>query len=45
LSAYESQIAIRNYASEEFVKSLARVRGAQIKCKFAEVFEVVRLIS
>lgn len=45
LGAYESQIAIRNYASEEFVKGLARVRGTQIGKQFAEVFEVVRLIS
>ncbi len=45
LSAYESQVAIRNYASEEFVKSLARVRGTQIGKQFAEVFEVVRLIG
>ena len=45
LSSYKSQIAIRNYASEEFVKSLARVRGAQIQKQYAEVFEVVRLID
>lgn len=45
LSEYKSQIAIRNYASGEFVKSLARVRGTQIGKQYAEVFEVVRLID
>ncbi|MFD0964600.1 PIG-L deacetylase family protein [Pseudofulvibacter geojedonensis] len=45
LKEYESQVAIRGYASEEFIKSLARVRGTQVGKDFAEVFEVVRLIN
>lgn len=45
LKAYKSQIAIRGYASVKFIKSLANVRGTQIGQKYAEVFEVVRLID
>jgi len=45
LKEYKSQIAIRGYASEEFIKSLSRVRGTQIGQNFAEVFEVIRLIN
>ena len=33
------------YANEEFIRSLARTRGVQIGKKYAEVFEVVRLIQ
>ena len=43
LSLYRSQ-AHRNYCNEEFIRSLARVRGAQIEQKYAETFEVTRLI-
>lgn len=43
LSLYRSQ-AHRNYFSDGFIKSLARVRGAQIEKKYAETFEVTRLI-
>ena len=43
LKAYDSQ-KHRNYASEEFIKSLAITRGTQIGCKFAEAFEVIRWI-
>lgn len=45
LKAYKSQIAIRGYASVEFINSLANVRGTQIGQKYAEVFEVVRIID
>lgn len=40
---YKSQ-AGRPYASREFLESLARTRGVQIGCEFAECFEVVRWV-
>lgn len=43
LKKYESQY-FRHYASEEFLRSLAIVRGAQIGGGLAETFDVVRLI-
>jgi LmbE family N-acetylglucosaminyl deacetylase len=43
LERYESQ-AFRPYATREFITSLARVRGVQCNCEFAEAFEVIRLI-
>lgn len=43
LSKYKSQ-AHRNYASEEFITSLATTRGVQIGTRYAEAFEVVRLV-
>ncbi len=43
LRCYESQ-KIRDYASSEFITSLARTRGTQVGKRFAEVFEVVRWI-
>jgi LmbE family N-acetylglucosaminyl deacetylase len=43
LKCYRSQ-ASRSYATEEFIRSLARTRGVQIGQKYAEVFEVIRWI-
>jgi len=43
LREYESQ-KHRDYTSEDFIKSLARTRGVQIGCEFAEAFEVIRLV-
>lgn len=43
VKAYKSQ-AHRGYANEEFIYSLARTRGVQCGQRYAEVFEVVRLI-
>lgn len=43
LRAYKSQ-GFRDYLSEDFIKSLARTRGVQIGVKYAETFEVVRLV-
>ena len=43
LECYNSQKA-KDYASEEFVLSLARTRGIQIGVKYAEAFEVLRWI-
>jgi|SRR6218665_1716986 len=43
LREYKSQ-AHRPYASEEFVRSLARTRGVQINAQYAECFDVVRWI-
>jgi LmbE family N-acetylglucosaminyl deacetylase len=34
----------RNYANEEFIRSLARTRGVQINQDYAEVFEVLRWV-
>lgn len=44
LKKYKSQAAVRTYASKEFLKGLARVRGTQIGKKYAEVFEIKRQI-
>lgn len=43
LAAYKSQ-AFRNYANENFIRSLSTVRGAQVGFPRAEMFEAVRLI-
>ena len=43
LSEYKSQ-QHRTYANEEFVKSLARIRGVQVNKQYAEVFECIRWI-
>ena len=43
LKKYKSQ-EHRSYANEEFIKALASVRGVQVGKKYAEVFEVIRLI-
>lgn len=40
---YKSQ-AHRGYINEEFIRSLATVRGVQIGVKYAETFDVVRLV-
>lgn len=42
LKAYKSQ-GFRDYTSAEFVRSLARTRGVQVGCTYAECFEVIRL--
>ncbi|MFT4601513.1 MAG: LmbE family N-acetylglucosaminyl deacetylase [Arenicella sp.] len=44
LKKYKSQ-AHRPYSSENFIKSLATVRGVQINKKYAETFEVIRWIN
>ncbi|HOA81679.1 MAG TPA: PIG-L family deacetylase [Defluviitaleaceae bacterium] len=43
LKCYRSQ-AGRIYATDDFVRSLARVRGTQIGIEYAEVFEVIRWV-
>ncbi len=42
LKEYKSQ-GFRDYLSEEFIFSLAKTRGVQVGCEYAEAFEVVRL--
>jgi N-acetylglucosamine malate deacetylase 1 len=42
LKEYKSQ-AHRPYASEEFIRSLAKTRGVQIGKEYAECFQVLRL--
>ena len=44
LKEYKSQ-HFRDYTSEEFVRALAKARGVQIGAKWAECFEVIRLIN
>jgi LmbE family N-acetylglucosaminyl deacetylase len=44
LSHYKSQ-SHRDYLNEDFIRSLAMIRGVQIGEKFAEVFEAVRWIN
>lgn len=43
IECYESQ-ADRPYVARDFLLSLAMVRGLQIRTKFAEAFEVVRMV-
>ena len=44
LQEYHSQIELhRPYFTWEFVESLARVRGVQVKAEYAEAFEVMRI--
>jgi LmbE family N-acetylglucosaminyl deacetylase len=43
LKCYKSQFN-RSYASEEFIRGLAITRGTQIGAKYAEVFEVIRMV-
>jgi N-acetylglucosamine malate deacetylase 1 len=43
LNEYKSQ-EHRSYANEEFIRSLARVRGVQVNEKYAESFDVLRFI-
>lgn len=42
LKEYESQ-GDRDYLSADFIFSLARARGVQAGCRYAEAFEVIRL--
>jgi LmbE family N-acetylglucosaminyl deacetylase len=44
LKAYQSQ-AHRNYMQEDFIRSLAKVRGVQCNSVYAEAFEMYKLIS
>jgi LmbE family N-acetylglucosaminyl deacetylase len=44
ISEYQSQ-GFRNYKSKTFLEGLARVRGTQIGCEFAEAFELIRWID
>jgi LmbE family N-acetylglucosaminyl deacetylase len=43
LDKYRSQ-QHRNYAAEDFIRSLSRVRGAQAGVVFAEAFQVIRWV-
>ncbi|MEG8947231.1 PIG-L deacetylase family protein [Rosettibacter firmus] len=46
LSKYETQIVLnRFYFSEDMVRGLALTRGAQINYKYAESFDVLRIID
>ncbi|MEY3965088.1 MAG: hypothetical protein RL263_257 [Bacteroidota bacterium] len=44
LNQYQSQ-SHRPYANEEFLRSQLRMRGVQVARRYAEVFEVVRLVN
>ena len=44
LSKYKSQ-SHRSYANEEFIRSLARTRGAQSGARYAETFHLIRWIA
>lgn len=43
LNCYRSQ-QHRNYMNKEYVYALARTRGVQVNCDYAEAFEVVRWV-
>jgi len=42
IKEYQSQFS-RPYLSFDFVRSLAKVRGVQVKAEYAEAFEVIRI--
>lgn len=42
LKEYKTQ-SLRNYMTKDFIFALARTRGVQIGCEYAEAFEVIRL--
>ena len=45
LTKYESQLELnRPYFTREFVESIARVRGLQVKAAWAEAFELIRIV-
>jgi N-acetylglucosamine malate deacetylase 1 len=44
LKEYKSQMH-RNYLNDNFIESLAKVRGVQIGTSYAEAFEVIRLVN
>ena len=41
---YKSQISRRHYFDKEYLMGLTRSRGAQIEEKYAEAFEVIKLV-
>lgn len=43
IDAYNSQ-KMRQYATPEFIRSLAKTRGVQIGAEYAEAFEVIRWV-
>lgn len=44
LTKYESQLELeRPYFRYDFIESMARVRGVQVKTEFAEAFEMIRI--
>jgi N-acetylglucosamine malate deacetylase 1 len=44
LTCYQSQISMnRQYFTSEFIYSLARIRGAQVRTEFAEAYDVMRV--
>jgi len=46
LKQYKSQLYLeRHYFEDDFLIGLARVRGTQIKERYAEAFEIIRLIK
>ncbi len=44
LKEYKTQEG-KTYMEEDFIRSMARVRGTQVQVKYAEAFEVIRLIN
>ena len=43
LQAYRTQFVMkRPYFSMEYIRSIAMVRGVQVKAKYAEAFDVIR---
>lgn len=44
LKEYRSQ-SHRNYMQEDFIRSLAKVRGVQCNAEYAETFEIYRLLA
>ena len=44
LTKYQSQLEVaRPYFRYEFIESMARVRGLQVKSDFAEAYEAIRV--
>lgn len=46
LQHYKTQIGLgRSYFTEEFIYGLARVRGTQVQCTYAEAFQLLRAVA
>ncbi len=45
LRCYKTQIGRRNYFEEDFLRGILRTRGTHIKAKYAEAFEVIKLVD
>ena len=45
IAHYNSQVQVRSFFEERYIRSLAITRGLQVKADYAESFEVVRFVG